>query len=134
MEGHDESGEARKLMIVESDTKMQDLLRALFKKRGYRVLVISDPERVFQRFYEDSQMADVLLVSAGNLGAAAVTMFNRLGEESATKHVPAVLLLGDQQGGWQDQGGLGPQRAVIQMPLKSRQLREAILGVLRGEG
>ena len=68
MEGHDASGEPRRLMIVESDTKMQDLLRELFKKRGYRVLVTSDPERLFQRFYENSKTADVLLMSSGHLG------------------------------------------------------------------
>ena len=31
-------------MIVESDVKMQDMLRELFKKNGYRVLVSADPE------------------------------------------------------------------------------------------
>jgi len=134
LEGHDASGEARKLMIVESDTKMQDLLREVFKKRGYRVLVISDPERLFQRFYEDNKTADVLLVSAGSIGREAVATFERLREESATKNVPAVLLLGDQQGKWRDQAGVGARRAVIQMPLKSRQLREAILKVLGGAG
>src|SRR5262245_6660265 len=43
-EGHDENGQPRKLMIVESDVKMQDKLRELFKQHGYRVLVSSDPE------------------------------------------------------------------------------------------
>ncbi|MCG8449522.1 MAG: protein kinase [Pirellulales bacterium] len=129
-EGHDASGEPRKLMIVESDTKMQDLLRELFKKRGYRVLMTSDPERLFQRFYENSNMADVLLLSSGNIGEGAVEAFNRLGEESATKNVPAVLLLGDGQSDWKERASAGERRTVIQMPLKSRQLREAILKVL----
>ena len=132
MEGHDPSGEPRKLMIVESDTKMQDLLRGLFKKRGYRVLVTSDPDRLFQRFYENNKTADVLLVSSGNLGKSAAEAFNRLAEEPATKHVPAVLLLGDQQTAWKEQVTLGDHRTVIQMPLKSRQLRQAILKVLEG--
>jgi len=130
MEGHDASGEPRRHMIVESDTKMQDLLRELFKKRGYRVLVTSDPERLFQRFYENSKTADVLLMSSGHLGASAVKAFNRLGEESATKTVPAVLLLGDQQGAWRESASTGAHREVIQMPVKSRQLRQSILNVL----
>src|SRR5262249_38801849 len=68
LEGHDDSGGQRKLMIVESDHKMQDLFRELFKKHGYRVLVTSDPERLFQRLYDDARAADVLLISTGHLG------------------------------------------------------------------
>jgi hypothetical protein len=36
-------------MIIESDVKMQDMLRELFKKNGYRVLVMSDPDRALDR-------------------------------------------------------------------------------------
>ena len=117
-------------MIVESDTKMQDLFRELFKKRGYRVLVTSDPERLFQRFYENNKTADVLLLSTGHIGAPVVEAFNRLGTEASTKSVPVVLLLGNQHGDLRDQAIADEHRAVIQMPVKSRQLREAILSVL----
>ena len=130
MEGHDDSGNPRRLMVVESDTKMQDLFRDLFKKRGYRVLVTSDPERLFHRFYENNKTADVLLVSSWHLGANAVEAFNRLGEESATKAVPAVLLLGDQQEVWRSSARTNEHRTVLQMPVKSRQLRQSILKVL----
>lgn len=133
MEGHDPAGEPRKLLIVESDTKMQNVFRELFKKRGYRVLMTSDPDRLFQRFYENSQFADVLLVSSGNLGPQAVEAFNRLGEESSTKNLPAVLLLGDQQGKWRESATSGTNRSVIQMPLKSKELRQAILQAINGK-
>jgi len=127
MEGHDSQGQSRKLMVVESDTKMQDLFRDLFKKQGYRVLVTSDPERLFQRFQENHQTADVLLISTGNIGASAVEAFNRLGQEASTKNIPAVLLLGDQHGAWREQASADHRHSVIQMPIKSRQLRQAIL-------
>ena len=130
MEGHDANGAPRKLMVVETETKMQDLFRELFKKRGYRVLVTSDPERLFQRFYENNKTADVLLLSTGHIGEAAVDAFNRLGEEAATKEVPAVLLLGDQHAAWRDQVSSDHRRHVLQMPVKSRELRQAILEVL----
>jgi serine/threonine-protein kinase len=134
MEGHDADGHPRKLMIVESDTKMQDLFREMFKKRGYRVLVTSDPDRLFQRFYENRAIADVVLLSSGHLGADALRAFNRLNEEGATKQVPAVLLLGDQQSDWREQAAAGRHRDVLQMPVKSRELRSAILKVLKGAG
>jgi len=129
-EGHDDQGEPRKVMVVESDTKMQDLFRELFKKRGYRVLLTNDPERLFQRFYENSKTADVLLLSTGHLGASVLEAFNRLGDEPSTKTVPVVLLLGDQHGGWAKEASVGKHRAVLQMPVKSRELRQAILKVL----
>jgi serine/threonine-protein kinase len=132
MEGHDASGQPRKLMIVESDTKMQDLFREMFKKRGYRVLVTSDPDRLFQRFYENRTTADVVLLSSGHLGANALQAFNRLSQEGATKKVPAVLLLGDQQSDWRKQASQDHHRGVLQMPVKSRELRSAILKVLKG--
>jgi len=43
-------GQPRRLMVVESDMKMQDKLREVFKRNGYRVLVSSDPHRVLNRF------------------------------------------------------------------------------------
>lgn len=134
MEGHNAQGQPRKLMIVESDTKMQDVLREMFKKRGYRVLVTSDPDRLFQRFYENQATADVVLLSSGHLGAGALQAFNRLSQEGATKQVPAVLLLGDQQSEWKQQASADRHRGVLQMPVKSRDLRTAILKVLKGAG
>ena len=131
MEGHDDQGQPRKLMVVESETKMQDLFREMFKKRGYRVLVTSDPERLFQRFYENNDTADVILVSSGHMGAEALETFNRLGQEAATKLVPAVLLLGDQHGKWSDRAQIDNHRGVLRMPVKSRELRSAILKVLK---
>ncbi len=132
LEGLGADGEARRLMIVESDNKMQDLLRDLFKKRGYRVLVTSDPDRLFERFYENSQMADILLISSGGIGAGAVQAFNRLSSETCTRDIPAVLLLGDQQGAWEGKAESGPIRGVLTMPVKGRELRKAVLNVVAG--
>jgi hypothetical protein len=130
LEGHDETGQQRKLMIVESDQKMQDLFRELFKKQGYRVLVTVDPDRLFQRLYDDAKAADVLLISSGKLGRPALEAFNRLGQETRLKHLPAVLLLGDSQGAWMKEATGDPRRNAVKMPLKSRELRECVLRVL----
>jgi CheY-like chemotaxis protein len=130
LEGHDVNGEPRKLMVVESDTKMQNLLRDLFKKYGYRVLLTSDPDRLFQRFYENSKTADAVLLSSGHIGASAVEAFNRFGEEPSTKSTPVVLLLGDQQASLQNKAKPDQHRVVLQMPVKSKELRAAILQIL----
>ena len=48
----DREGESRRVMIVESNAEMQDVLRDLLKRRGYRVLVIGDAQRALARFEE----------------------------------------------------------------------------------
>jgi serine/threonine-protein kinase len=126
-EGLDGQGQQRKLMIVESDVKMQDTLRELFKKNGYRVLVLSDPERVLSRFFDDPLAADIVLFTTGTNGRTALEAFNRFGQEMVTRDIPAVLLLDESHLDWEREAQLSQHRIVAKMPIKMRQLREAIV-------
>jgi serine/threonine-protein kinase len=128
-EGHDEQGQSRRLMVVESDVKMQDTFRDLFKSHGYRVLVSSDPERVLDRFFNDPKAADIVLFSTANNGRAALDVFNRFGHESVTRDVPAVLLLDQGHHAWEEHAQTAEHRAVGKMPIKMRELRELLLEV-----
>ena len=128
-EGHDASGQPRKLMIVESDVKMQDMLRELFKRNGYRVLVSSDPNRVLSRFFDDSQAADLILFTTSNNGRTALEVFNRFGQESQTRDMPAVLLLDQIHGDWAEEATVADHRVVAKMPIKMRELRELLVEV-----
>ena len=128
-EGLDGQGQPRKLMIVESDVKMQDTLRELFKKNGYRVLVSSDPERVLSRFFDDQRAADIVLFTTGGNGRAALEVFNRFGQEMATRDLPAVLLLDQSHHEWEDEAQVAEHRAVSKMPIKMRELRELLVEV-----
>jgi serine/threonine-protein kinase len=130
-EGHDEHGQPRRLMIVESDVKMQDKFRDLFKRNGYRVLVSSDPERVLERFFNDPHAADVILFSTSNNGRAALDVYNRFGQESVTRDLPAVLLLDHHHHEWESEARSAEHRAVAKMPIKMRELRELLLDVLQ---
>jgi serine/threonine-protein kinase len=132
-EGHDEQGQPRKLMIVESDVKMQDTLRDQFKKNGYRVLVSSDPERVLARFFDDHRAADIVLFTTGTNGRAALEAFNRFGQELVTRDLPAVLLLDQNHLSWEEEAQVAEHRAVTKMPIKMRQLREAVVAVARNK-
>jgi serine/threonine-protein kinase len=125
-EGLDEKGEPRKLMIVESDIKMQDMLRELFKRNGYRVLVMSDPERAMARFFDDYRAADAVLFTTANNGRAALETFNRFGQEPATRERPAVLLLDQVHHDWLEEANTADHRVVAKMPIKMRQLRELL--------
>lgn len=128
-EGLDASGQPRKLMIVESDVKMQDTLREQFKRNGYRVLVSADPNRVLSRFFDDSQAADLILFTTTNNGRTALEIFNRFGQEIQTRDIPAVLLLDQVHGSWVDEAAVSDHRVVATMPIKMRELRELLVEV-----
>jgi serine/threonine-protein kinase len=128
-EGHDPSGQPRRLMIVESDVKMQDTLREQFKRNGYRVLVSSDPQRVMSRFFDDHQAADLILFTTSNNGRSALDVFNRFGQESLTRDIPAVLLLDQVHSEWAEEAAVAEHRVVAKMPIKMRELRELLVEV-----
>ncbi len=122
-EGLDEHGQPRKLMIVESDVKMQNMLRELFKKNGYRALVLSDPDRALDRFFQDSKAADLVLFTTSSNGRAALDAFNRFGQESTTRDLPTVLLLDESHSHWEEDAQTSDHRVVVKMPIKQRELR-----------
>jgi serine/threonine-protein kinase len=130
-EGLDENGQPRKLMIVESDVKMQDMLRELFKKNGYRVLVLSDPERAMDRFFQDPKAADLVLFTTSNIGRGALDVFNRFGQEQTTRELPVVILLDEHHAGWKKEAQTSDHRRVVKMPIKQRELRSALVDATR---
>ena len=126
-EGLDASGNPRKLMVIEGDATMQDAFRQKFKRNGYRVLVTANPERAMKLFDEDIHAFDVALFSTGEIGSAALEVFNEFGENERTKDVPAVLLLGDRHGKWKEKAQSSAHRIVVSMPITVRQLRQALV-------
>jgi serine/threonine-protein kinase len=120
------SGHQRPLMVVESNTRMQDLFRDTLKKAGYRVLLTSDAERALTRFQQDARVADCVLFNAQEVGQTALTVFNRFAEDDKTRATPAVLLLDTSQQAWQKHAKTSDRRVVLCMPVTMKQL----LGVL----
>jgi serine/threonine-protein kinase len=110
---------------------MQDMLRELFKKNGYRVLVMGDPERALGRFFDDQRAADCVLFTTSNNGRAALDIFNRFAQEGATRDLPAVLLLDQIHHGWEDEARTNDHRVVAKMPIKMRELRELLVEAMQ---
>lgn len=123
-------GESRRVMIVESNADMQDALRDLLKRRGYRVLVIGDPQRALARFEDAEAPSDCVLFCSMELGAAALEAFNRFGQGERTRHIPAVLFLAENQQNFVQLAHTAPHRVLLTMPLKVRQLRAILLKLL----
>ena len=114
------------VMIVESNPEFQNLFREKLKKRGYRVLVIRDPERAIGRFTDDPQVADCVVFSCTDLGAAGLEGFNQAAKHGNAKKVPAILLLDRTQASWTEKAALTSNRVAVSMPIKMREFQATI--------
>ena len=120
------AGPPKTVMIVESSVEMQDVFRAKFKKDGYRALVMRSPSLAMRRFDGEPGVADVVIFSCIGLGREGLDAFNHFAKTSATTRVPVILLLDKNQGEWASTAELAEHRKVLTMPVKMRQLRDAI--------
>jgi eukaryotic-like serine/threonine-protein kinase len=123
-------GLSRTVMLIEANAGMQDLLREKLKKHGYRVLIVSDPKRGTSRFTGTQHVADVVIFSALDLGAAAVAAFNDFGDDDVTREMPAILFLDQSQQSLAAEAKLAPHRVTVSMPLKVKELRQTLLKLL----
>jgi serine/threonine protein kinase len=121
-------GQGKTVLVVENRAELQDLLREKLKKRGYRVLVYSDPERALAKFSPDeSNPANCLILGATNLGNEALDAFNQFVSNEHTKHLPAILLVDPKQQHIVRGANTSERHVLIPMPLKVRELREALV-------
>jgi serine/threonine protein kinase len=124
-------GENHAVMVVESNIEMQDALRDLLKRRGYRVLVIGDASRALARWEaDDNKPAEVVIFCTTELGESALSAFNKFGAAEKTKDIPAILFVAEHHRPLADRAQTGPNRVLIPMPLKVRQLRSILLRLL----
>ncbi len=125
-------GEGKIVMLIESKIEFQNLVRDKLKKRGYRVLVFSDPVRALARFDpNDEPPAHCVLFSAPELGASALDAYNRFANDEHTAHIPAIMLVDRKQQHIIQNAKPGPNRLMLGMPLKVRELRVALLRLLK---
>ena len=123
-------GEGKTILVVDSRPKMQDLLRAQLGKRGYRVLFVSNAERALQRLKDGSNEFDCAIFCTGELGRGALDSFNLLDEDHRTRNLPALIIVEENQAGYASNAQLSELHALLQMPVKIRQLREGVLKVI----
>jgi serine/threonine protein kinase len=120
-------GEGKTVMVVENKQELQDVLREKLKKRGYKVLIYGDPERALSKFSPDeSTPADCLVICAPDLGNLALEAFNKFAEQDHTKTIPAVMLVDPKQQHIIRGANTSPIHVLLPMPLKVRELRQAL--------
>lgn len=136
--GEDDGGTATEgdgyvVMFVESKTALQNAVRERLKSKGYRVLVISDPERALGRFDpQEDPPADCVIFGAAELGTLALQAFNRFATDEHTCEIPAILLADRRQERIIRESRRGPNRKLLALPLKVRELRNALVRLLAG--
>ena len=126
-------GEGYVVMLVESKATLQNAVRERLKSRGYRVLVISDPNRALSRFTpEEDPPADCVIFSASELGNLALEAFNRFASDEHTCSIPSILLADKRQSHIIQAARRGANRKLLALPLKVRELRAALMQLLSG--
>ncbi|QDU93460.1 serine/threonine-protein kinase [Lignipirellula cremea] len=120
-------GEGRTIMLIEGNYDTQDIIREQLKKRGYRVLVIGDPERAVARFENEEKAADCVIFGLSQLGAPGFQAFLKFARDDFTSRIPCVLIIEKSQKQFVLQNApLEPHRVCITSPLKISELRKAI--------
>ena len=125
-----QEGEGKTVLLVDSRQKMQELLRAQLGKRGYRVLIVSNAERGVQRLQEGFGEFDGAIFCTGELGEEALLAFNQLGEDYRTESLPAVIIVEKNQTSLASRAKLSNLHGLLQMPIKVRQLRAALVKLI----
>jgi tRNA A-37 threonylcarbamoyl transferase component Bud32/CheY-like chemotaxis protein len=125
-------GEGHSVMIVEGNIEMQDALRDLLKRRGYRVLVIGDCRRALTRWEEANERpAECVIFSTLEFGEEAIDAFNRFGELSSSHDTAAILFVDEKHRSAAARAQHSAHRVLLPLPLKVRQLRATLLGLLK---
>ncbi|MDR1960309.1 MAG: serine/threonine protein kinase [Planctomycetaceae bacterium] len=114
------------LMIMEPDAEMQNIFRESFKKAGFRVLIMSDPNRAIDRMAEADELPDCVLINAQNLGKNAVLGFNQIADDNRLGALPMLLLLDESQVKWAAHVKRSKTRIAAAMPIPMKRVREII--------
>ncbi len=126
-------GEGKTIMLIESSIKVQDLLREKLKALGYRVLIISSPQRAIQRFDglisgEDAP-ADVVIFGSAGLGRTAVEAFDYFSKGDFASF-PSIILVKPELTRLMASVKMGDNKLALPSPLKMKQLRIALRKLL----
>ncbi|MCA8993306.1 MAG: protein kinase [Planctomycetaceae bacterium] len=117
------------VLCVEHRPKLQDLLRDYLTRHGYRVLLLSDPDRALTRVANNPPDAVMFFQEAS--GDRVINDFKKT---LATGKTAAVVVVGKQQASMVDElNGVNSKGAALAQPVQLRDLRNALKDLV-GEG
>ncbi len=132
----DKKDRARKIetptvMVVDSNPKMQKGLINLMVKSNYQAIGADGPDQAAEAIAEDDLAAQCVVFNGQSLGMRAVRGFNDFAQRRSTKEIPALLILDQGQSDWAAEIKSLPHRKILVMPVTVRQLRDAVVELLK---
>ena len=91
---------------------------------------MSSAERSMQRLLESEGELDCVIFCTGALGEEALHAFNQLHEDYRTESIPAIIIVEKNQTSLGSRARLSKLHSLLQMPVKVRQLREALVKLI----
>ena len=133
-----DEGEGKTILLIESNSKVQDSLRNRLKEIGYRVLITADPNRGLERFHEmdpsDEMPADCVIFGCAGLGRKGVKAFEGFVNYRSTAQMPAILITTNNVAKLVSPDWINEHRKQLNMPLKFKLVKEALRELLNVGG
>ena len=114
------------VLIIDSNPQTQENLQSLMQKLEFKTLCANSPEDVQKIFEKDDLAAQCILFNGQSLGIRAVRGFNDFSQYRGLRDVGAILILDAGQTGWTDAVTITPNRVIMTMPIKVREIREVL--------
>ena len=118
------------ILIVDSNPQTQESLKILMEKLQYKALCIDSPDEIQKMFAENDLVAQCILFNGQSLGMRAVRAFNDFSQFRGLRDVGAVLILDAGQAGWSTAVKPLPNRVLMTMPIKVKEIREVLTEML----
>ena len=118
--------DAKTVLIVDSNQRTQESLKALMEQLQFKTLCCFSPDDVQKMFAKDDLTAQCILFNGQSLGLRAIRAFNDFSQYRSLRDVGAVLLLDEAQLSWVESTSQKPNRVVMTMPIKVKELRETL--------
>ena len=130
-----DEGEGKTVLLIESNSKVQDSLRNRLKEIGYRVLITADPTRGLERFEEleptyDDMPADCVIFGCAGLGREGIKAFKSFIEYRSTAQMPAILITTKHVTKLVSPDWFNEHRKQLNMPLKFKLVKYALRELL----
>lgn len=123
------SSDTKTVLCVEHRPKRQDVLREYFSKHGFRLLLMGDVERAFNRIEKNPPDAIILFEDA--IGDRALADFKRILAITKNNDFGAVLVLSAENADKSDSlNEVSPFGKALTQPIRLRDLRQSLQKVI----
>ena len=133
-----DEGEGKTILLIESNSKVQDSLRNKLKEIGYRVLITADPYRGLERFEEldpsEEMPANCVIFGCAGLGSKGVKAFEGFVKYRSTAQMPTILITTNNVAKLVSPEWFNEHRVQLNMPLKFKLVKEALRKLLKVGG